>query len=163
MYLLENVFGMRGSALIRNRLAFSFVFAVFLGLIFTRFYGQLAKKIWRIVWDGKTMRVYFGGALRKEFLLADLQKIHINGWFKEENKSSYRWLRLTINGKKLLMIAGNTALVNTTTPSEITTFDDFLAVLETYAVRKKYPRTDLKKGYHYSFGKNHYYLKDRSL
>ncbi len=163
MFLLENVFGMRNSNLMRGRLAFSFVFAVFIGLIFTRIYGQFVRKLWQIACDGKTIRVYFGGVPQSEFPLTDLQKIHINDWFEEKNKSSYRWLRLTTGGKKLLMIVGNTALINTSPLSEIKVFDNFLAVLETFAVKKKYLKTGLKKGYHYSFGKNHYYSKEQNL
>lgn len=145
---------------LRYRLTFSFVSAASIVLIFTKFYGVFGKKLWRIVFAENVVHVYFNNELKGKFLLAELEKIHIRGWYREENKRLYRWLYLNTERHKISILIGNTALINTSGEREIEIFDEFFSAVEEYVVKRKYIKTDLKKWFNPSFVTNYYYSKN---
>lgn len=124
-------------------------------------YGAYRRKLWRVVVsDGEQIEISFGGKLRNRFALSELEKIHLNGWFSDAPKNSYRWLRLTTQRDRLTIIIGNTNLINTAKRRrEFESFDKFFALLENYAISRDYEKTDLKRSYHLAIAKHYYYHK----
>lgn len=138
---------------------FTTALTVFILIALFKFYGRYYKKLWKIVFTDEIVKVYFGGKLKSSFALSELRKIHINGWFRDLPKGSYRWLRLTTESDKFIILMGDTNLINTSNKLEIKSFDNFFSVLEAYATGNNYVKTDLKKSYHDSFGKNYFYSR----
>lgn len=124
-----------------------------------KIYGAYRRKLWRIIVSGENVEVGFGGKLKSRFAFSELEKIHLNGWFNNAPKSSYRWLRLTTARDRFTIIIGDTNLINTADRREIKSFDEFFALLESYAISRRYAKIDLKRSYHEASAKNFYYEK----
>lgn len=117
--------------------------------------------MWRVALDDERLKIACGDDWQTEFALADLQRIHLNGWFHPSHERSYRWLRLVTEHEKLWIVLGNTTLIHTATVEELEAFDILTGILTAFAVAHDYRKTDLKQSYHLEYGRNFYYQKEK--
>lgn len=133
-------------------------------IVFVVIVINICKKYFKVLWTVKifddTLEVLVDKKLKSRFSLSVLKKIHFRGWF---HKKSYYLLRLTTPSGKLRIFLEGSDYTNITSQSEMKTFDELVLVLESYALKNKYVKKDLKKSFTHSAFRNYYYLQKQNI